>query len=125
MPEAAEEALAGAIRTHVEWFFEDDDMARLFSPAPPDTGVVSVQRSRRVLGRSRSPSRSAAGPRPVRHVAASRRHGVKCGFATIPGARAEAHAPTVKCHGEGEDIAVGTLRAALRRLGIHPKDFFD
>ncbi len=32
---------------------------------------------------------------------------------------------TVKCHGEGQDVAAGTLRAALRRLGIDPKDFFD
>jgi hypothetical protein len=32
---------------------------------------------------------------------------------------------TVKCHGEGKDIATGTLRAALRRLGINPADFFD
>lgn len=31
---------------------------------------------------------------------------------------------TVKCHGEGKDIATGTLRAALRRLGIDPADFF-
>ncbi len=32
---------------------------------------------------------------------------------------------TVKCHGEGKDIATGTLGAALRRLGIDPADFFD
>jgi hypothetical protein len=32
---------------------------------------------------------------------------------------------TVKCHGEGKDVARGTLRAALRRLGIDPADFFD
>jgi hypothetical protein len=31
---------------------------------------------------------------------------------------------TVKCHGEGNDIGTGALRAALRRLGIDPKDLF-
>ena len=30
---------------------------------------------------------------------------------------------TIKCHGEGRDVAPGTLRPALRRLGIDPKDF--
>lgn len=32
---------------------------------------------------------------------------------------------TLKCHGEGQDVKAGSLRAALRRLGISPKDFFD
>ena len=31
---------------------------------------------------------------------------------------------TVKCHGEGNEIGTGALRAALRRLQIDPKDFF-
>lgn len=36
-PEAAEDALAGVIRHHIEWALEDDDMAHLFHPAPPET----------------------------------------------------------------------------------------
>lgn len=32
---------------------------------------------------------------------------------------------TIKCHGEGKEVATGTLRAALRRLGVDPKDFFS
>lgn len=32
---------------------------------------------------------------------------------------------SMKCHGDGTEIAPGTLRAALRRLGIDPKDFFE
>jgi len=32
---------------------------------------------------------------------------------------------TIKCHGQGKDVATGTLRAVLRRLGIDPKEFFD
>jgi hypothetical protein len=31
----------------------------------------------------------------------------------------------MKCHSEGMEIPTGTLRAALRRLGIDPKDFFE
>jgi hypothetical protein len=43
---------------------------------------------------------------------------------TVPGS-GQGPRTTVKCHGEGNDIATGTLRAALRRLGIDPADFFD
>jgi len=32
---------------------------------------------------------------------------------------------TLKCHGEGKEVAAGTLRALLRRLNIDPKDFFE
>jgi hypothetical protein len=31
---------------------------------------------------------------------------------------------TLKCHGEGKEVATGTLRALLR-LDIDPKDFFE
>jgi hypothetical protein len=29
----------------------------------------------------------------------------------------------LKCHGEGKDVAKGTLRALLRRLNIDPEEF--
>jgi len=32
---------------------------------------------------------------------------------------------TLTCHGEGHEVAPGTLRACLRRLGIAPEDFFE
>ena len=31
----------------------------------------------------------------------------------------------LKCHGEGKEVAKGTLRALLRRLNIDPQDFFE
>jgi hypothetical protein len=31
----------------------------------------------------------------------------------------------LKCHGEGKEVATGTLRALLRRLNIDPRDFFQ
>jgi hypothetical protein len=43
---------------------------------------------------------------------------------TEPGSRKGARV-SMTCHGEGTEIATGTLRAALRRLDIDPKDFFD
>jgi hypothetical protein len=41
---------------------------------------------------------------------------------TVPGSK-QGPQYTIKCHGEGRDVATGTLRAVLRRLGIDPKDF--
>lgn len=41
---------------------------------------------------------------------------------TVPGSR-KGPQYTIKCHGEGKDVAKGTMRAALRRLGIEAKDF--
>lgn len=32
---------------------------------------------------------------------------------------------SMKWHGEGKEVPKGTLSAALRRLGIDPKDFFE
>lgn len=43
---------------------------------------------------------------------------------TVPGAR-KGPRYSMKCHSEGMEIPTGTLRAALRRLGIDPKDFFE
>ena len=42
---------------------------------------------------------------------------------TVPGLR-KGPRSTIKCHGQGKDVATGTARAVLRRLGIDPKDFF-
>ena len=42
---------------------------------------------------------------------------------TVPGS-GKGRQYTLKCHGEGKEVADGTLRAALRRLEIDPKDFF-
>ena len=42
---------------------------------------------------------------------------------TAPGSR-KGPQYTIKCHGEGRDVATGTVHAALRRLGIDTTDFF-
>jgi len=43
---------------------------------------------------------------------------------SVPGSR-KGPQYTIKCHGEGKDVAQGTLRAALRRLGIDLQDFWS
>jgi len=42
---------------------------------------------------------------------------------TVPGSN-KGPRVTVKCHGEGKDMGTGALRAASRRLGIPPEEFF-
>lgn len=32
---------------------------------------------------------------------------------------------TIRCHGEGDTIKAGTIRACLRRLQTDPKEFWD
>lgn len=43
---------------------------------------------------------------------------------TEPGSR-KGPRYSMTCHGDGTEIPMGTLRAALRRLGIVPSDFFE
>ena len=43
---------------------------------------------------------------------------------TVPGS-GQGPQYAMKCHGEGKEVPTGTLRAALRRLGIPPEEFFE
>jgi len=42
---------------------------------------------------------------------------------TVPGTT-KGPSYTVRCHGKGDKIRAGAIRACLRRLGIDPKEFW-